>query len=121
MAKKEMTAVPEIIDSVEALEAKMAEVREQVRGLAGINFRTLLEMQASRSNIIVTFLAILELMKIGAIQIRQEEIFGEIIIDSRDDIAAYELNSQNTDTDKIETNAETIHQADGEANETERG
>ena len=112
-----------------SLEAKMAEVREQVRGLAGINFRTLLEMQASRSNIIVTFLAILELMKIGAIQIRQEEIFGEIIIDSRDDIAAYELNSQNTDTDKteadvpdsIETNAEAIHQADGEANETERG
>ena len=112
-----------------SLEAKMAEVREQVRGLAGINFRTLLEMQASRSNIIVTFLAILELMKIGAIQIQQEEIFGEIIIDSRDDIAAYELNSQNTDTDKtdadvpdsIETNAETIHQADGEANETERG
>ena len=63
------------------------------------------------------------------LQVRQEEIFGEIIIDSRDDIAAYELNSQNTDTDKtdadvpdsIETNAETIHQADGEANETERG
>lgn len=112
-----------------SLEAKMAEVREQVRGLAGINFRTLLEMQASRSNIIVTFLAILELMKIGAIQIRQEEIFGEIIIDSRDDIDAYELNSQNADTDKTdadvpgstETNAETIHQADGEADETERG
>ncbi len=112
-----------------SLEAKMAEVREQVRGLAGINFRTLLEMQASRSNIIVTFLAILELMKIGAIQIRQEEIFGEIIIDSRDDIDAYELNSQDADTDKteadvpdsIETNAETIHQTDGEADETERG
>lgn len=112
-----------------SLEAKMVEVREQVRGLAGINFRTLLEMQASRSNIIVTFLAILELMKIGAIQIRQEEIFGEIIIDSRDDIDAYELNSQDADTDKteadvpdsIETNAETIHQTDGEADETERG
>lgn len=112
-----------------SLEAKMAEVREQVRGLAGINFRTLLEMQASRSNIIVTFLAILELMKIGAIQIRQEEIFGEIIIDSRDDIDAYELNSQNADTEKIdtdvpdsvETNAENIHQADDEADETERG
>lgn len=68
------------------LEVKMAEIREQVRGLSGINFRTLLEMQASRANIIVTFLAILELMKIGAIQIRQEEIFGEIIIDSKDDI-----------------------------------
>mgnify|MGYP000818900146 FL=1 len=52
-----------------SLEAKMAEVREQVRGLAGINFRTLLEMQASRSNIIVTFLAILELMKLSLIHI----------------------------------------------------
>lgn len=87
-----------------SLEAKMAEIREQVRGLAGINFRTLLEMQASRSNIIVTFLAILELMKIGAIQIRQEEIFGEIIIDSRDDIETYELNSFTVSADKEDTN-----------------
>lgn len=67
-----------------SLEAKMAEIREQVRGLAGINFRTLLEMQASRMNIIVTFLAILELMKVSAITIRQEELFGEIVIDSLD-------------------------------------
>ena len=87
-----------------SLEAKMAEIREQVRGLVGINFRTLLEMQASRSNIIVTFLAILELMKIGAIQIRQEEIFGEIIIDSRDDIETYELNSFTVSADKEDTN-----------------
>ena len=65
-----------------SLEEKMAEVR----GLEGINFRTLLEMQASKMNIIVTFLAILELMKIGAIAIRQEDIFGEIIIDSLDTI-----------------------------------
>lgn len=69
-----------------SLEEKMTEVREQVRGLKGINFRTLLEMQASKMNVIVTFLAILELMKTGAITIRQEEIFGEIIIDSLDTI-----------------------------------
>ena len=43
-------------------------------------------MQASKMNIIVTFLAILELMKIGAIAIRQDDIFGEIIIDSLDTI-----------------------------------
>lgn len=57
-----------------------------MRGLEGINFRTLLEMQASKMNVIVTFLAILELMKIGAITIKQEEIFGEIVIDSLDTI-----------------------------------
>lgn len=66
------------------LEMKMAEIREQVRGLSDINFRTLLEMQASRMNIIVTFLAVLELIKVSAISIRQDDLFGEIIIDSMD-------------------------------------
>ena len=43
---------------------------------------TLLEIQASKINIIVTFMAILELMKVGDITIRQDELFGDIIIDS---------------------------------------
>ena len=37
-------------------------------------------------NVIVTFLAILELMKISAITIRQDELFGDIIIDSKDEL-----------------------------------
>ena len=64
------------------IEDKMDEIREQVRGLKGINFKTLLEVQASKINVIVTFMAILELMKVGDIVIRQEELFGDIIIDS---------------------------------------
>lgn len=65
-----------------SLETKMEEIKTSMRGLRGINFRTLLETQASRINVIVTFLAVLELMKIGELTIRQEELFGEIIIDS---------------------------------------
>lgn len=68
------------------IEERMIQVREEVRGLKGINFRTLLETQPTRMNIIITFMSILELMKVGAIVIRQEEIFGEIIIDSLDEI-----------------------------------
>jgi len=64
------------------IEDKMEEIKASIRGLKGINFRTLLEVQASRINIIVTFLAILELMKVGDITIKQDTIFGEIIIDS---------------------------------------
>lgn len=64
------------------IEDKMDEIRDSIRGLKGINFRTLLEVQASKINVIVTFLAILELMKVGDIVIKQEEIFGDIIIDS---------------------------------------
>ncbi len=66
------------------IEDKMQEIRETVRGLKGISFRTLLEMQASKINIIVTFMSVLELMKVGAITIRQEELFGDIVIDSLD-------------------------------------
>ena len=64
------------------IEDKMEEVKLQVEGLRGISFRTLLEIQASKLNIIVTFLAVLELMKIGVITVRQEGLFGDIVIDS---------------------------------------
>lgn len=46
------------------------------------SFRSLLEEQASKMEIIVTFLVILELMKIGKINISQEEIFDDILISS---------------------------------------
>lgn len=46
-------------------------------------FRALLERQKSKTEIIVTFLAILELMKIGKIQIIQEQLFDEIYIESK--------------------------------------
>lgn len=68
------------------IEERMVQIREEVRGLKGINFRTLLETQPTRMNIIITFMSILELMKVGAITIRQEETFGEIVIDSLDEI-----------------------------------
>ncbi len=46
------------------------------------SFRALLESQVSKMEIIVSFLVILELMKIGKINILQEEIFDDIIISS---------------------------------------
>lgn len=46
------------------------------------SFRKLLENQASKMEVIVTFLIILELMKTGKINISQEEIFDDIIITS---------------------------------------
>lgn len=64
------------------IEERMQAIREDVRGLKGISFRTLLEVQASKINVIVTFMAILELMKVGAITVRQEQLFDDIVIDS---------------------------------------
>ena len=47
------------------------------------SFRMLLEKQRSKMHIVVTFLAVLELMKTGMIRVYQEEICGEILIDSQ--------------------------------------
>ena len=71
------------------IEERMIQIREEVRGLKGISFRTLLESQPTRMNIIITFMSILELMKVGAITIRQEEIFGDIVIDSLDELETH--------------------------------
>ena len=47
------------------------------------SFRNLLEAQSSKVEIIVTFLAILELMKVGKILISQENLFDDIQIESK--------------------------------------
>lgn len=44
------------------------------------SFRNLLEAQSSRTQIVVTFLAMLELMKTGRIRVSQEEVFSDIQI-----------------------------------------
>ena len=49
------------------------------------SFRSLLEGQRSKTQVVVTFLAVLELMKTGKIRITQQEIFGEIEIESLED------------------------------------
>lgn len=51
-----------------------------------VSFRKLLEKQKGRMQVIVTFLAVLELMKLGRIQVTQESTFGEIEIESLEDI-----------------------------------
>lgn len=47
------------------------------------SFRSLLEAQSSKMEVIVTFLAILELMKVGKISIYQEKTFDDIKIESK--------------------------------------
>lgn len=44
------------------------------------SFKKLLEFQKSKMHIIVSFLAILELMKMGIVNIDQENIFGDILV-----------------------------------------
>ena len=66
-----------------SLEEKMAYVEEYARTHNTFSFRALLEAQHSKMEVIVTFLTILELMKMGKILISQEYIFDDIIIESK--------------------------------------
>lgn len=65
-----------------SLPDKMTYVERYAASHRSFSFRSLLEKQPGRLQIIVTFLAILELMKTGRIRIVQEELFGEIMIES---------------------------------------
>lgn len=64
------------------LEEKQSYIEEYVKNHKHFSFRGLLEKQGSKMEIIVTFLAILEMMKQGMISIEQEEAFSDIMITS---------------------------------------
>ena len=64
------------------LSDKMYYVHEYEINNKKFNFRVLLEENKTKMQMIVTFLAILELMKVGDIKISQEDIFEDIIIES---------------------------------------
>lgn len=65
-----------------SLEEKMNELQEYARTHHHFSFRGLLDRQSSKVKVIVTFLAVLELMKTGMIQISQEHLFDDIQITS---------------------------------------
>lgn len=63
------------------LSQKMRYVQEYGLANKKFSFRKLLEDQPEKMDVIVTFLCILELMKMGRIHIVQEEIFDDIYIE----------------------------------------
>lgn len=71
--------------TIEKEEVNLPEKMDYVKSFAvthsRFSFRELLERQCSKVQVIVTFLAILELMKMGNIHITQEQIFDDIQIE----------------------------------------
>ena len=68
------------------LEEKSAYVEDFLHTRRRFSFRELLEKQNSRMEIIVTFLVVLELMKVGRIAVEQESIDDEIVVTVKEDI-----------------------------------
>ncbi len=66
------------------MDAKIVYIEDYVKKHKTFSFRKLLERQHSKMEIIVTFLVVLEMMKIGKICIAQDDIFADILITSNE-------------------------------------
>ena len=66
------------------MDRKTAYIEDYIRSHKTFSFRELLEKQHSKMEIIVTFLVMLEQMKLGRISIVQEDTFEDIMITSNE-------------------------------------
>ncbi len=65
-----------------SLPDKINYVSNAIKKKKRCSFRQLLETQSSKMEIIVSFLAVLELIKVGEIEVHQDKTFDDIYIDS---------------------------------------
>ena len=64
-----------------SLSDKLLEMKEYAKAHRKFSFRRLMENQHSKIQLIVTFLAILELMKMGHVHAEQEDLFDDIHVE----------------------------------------
>ena len=74
-------AVHEVVTEPVSLRDRARALLRSLRTLRCLDFESLFEADATRGEIIVTFLALLELMKMGAVRATQTEHFTPIVIE----------------------------------------
>jgi segregation and condensation protein A len=79
-----VTISEDVIIRTVNIHEKIESIRAQILGAASLNFQTLVEQATSKTDIIVTFLALLELVKMRVIAVVQEDMFSGISIHRRD-------------------------------------
>ena len=67
-----------------SLEQKVGSILEFSRAHRRFSFREILEREPDRLDVVVTFLAVLELMKTGRLVLFQEHLFDEISLEARE-------------------------------------
>jgi len=71
----------EMIKKTVSIQEKINEIREMILKKSSLSFGALLSKAESKTEIIVTFLAILELVKNQSVQVLQKNIFDDICIE----------------------------------------
>ena len=82
LSRREVTAALESVVEPVSLEEKISSVMGYARKHRKFSFRGMLERQAGRIEVVVTFLALLELMKIGKIRLTQDAPFEDMQIET---------------------------------------
>jgi len=62
------------------VEEQMERIRATVRERGGVTFASLFEDSPTRVQIVTTFIALLELIRLGAVAVAQDRAFGEIMV-----------------------------------------
>ena len=68
------------------VEERMEWIRTTVGSRGTVTFRALFEGMSTRAQVVATFIALLELIRLGAIAAAQNRAFGEIVVSSRTEV-----------------------------------
>jgi len=72
----------EVVNEVVTLEDKLARIQQNLKSVSRMSFGEMID-KATKTEIIVTFLAMLELMKQRLVSVDQDELFGEITVSTQ--------------------------------------
>jgi len=78
---KKGPSADEVVKPTATIEDQVARIDNELSRHHQLRFRDILQDAYDRIEIIVTLLAVLEMIKMGRIAVHQEELFGEIIIE----------------------------------------
>ncbi|MFI3238183.1 MAG: segregation/condensation protein A [Lachnospiraceae bacterium] len=67
------------------MDQKVSHIQSYITKHKKLSFKQLLEKQNSKMEIVITFLVLLEMMKVGRVQIEQEATFSDILITALED------------------------------------
>ena len=70
----------QIIEEVVSIEEKILQLKDSLEARMKIAFHEMIEESTNKIDVIVTFLAMLEMVKQKLVMVKQREIFGEIVI-----------------------------------------
>lgn len=81
MDRREVAAIPKkVVQDRFSVADQMQNIHRLIGMYGSFAFTSLFEPDFTRSDIVTTFLAVLELLKYGKLRVEQEELFGEIML-----------------------------------------